>query len=80
MEQLRFIPVAMFLTGITLIYAGFTNQRPLDILRGNLGGLANTPVQPSTIPFTSDVDPYYAGTQTYRVQPSMSPGPRLFTS
>lgn len=81
MEQLRMIPVFMFLAGITLVYAGFTNQRPLDIIRNNLGGLSNTTAgAPTTVPFTESADPNYVGTSGAAVyyRPTM-PGPRLLS-
>ena len=80
MEQLRMIPVFMFLAGITLDYAGFTNQRPLDIIRNNLGNLSEGQSQPTSVPFTSDADPNYVGTTGAAVyyRPT-SPGPRLLS-
>ena len=80
MEQLRIIPVFMFLTGITLVYAGFTNQRPLDVIRGQLGGLTGGQGLPNTVPFTEDGDPNYVGTSgaAVYVRPTMS-GPGLLS-
>ena len=37
MEGLRILPVAMFLTGILLMYAGFKNVSPMDVIRRNIG-------------------------------------------
>lgn len=80
MEQLRMIPVFMFLAGITLVYAGFTNQRPLDIIRNNLGGLSDGSNVPTSVPFTENADPNYVGTTGAAVyyRPSMA-GPSLLS-
>ena len=82
MESLRVIPVAMFLAGVTLIYAGFKNMRPLDVIRQNLGSLSDgASGGPATVPYTSDADYNYVGTPT-RVQPgsgNMLYSPRLYS-
>jgi len=80
MEQLRIIPVFMFLVGVTMVYAGFTGQRPLDVIRNNLGGLTGGSGAPNTVPFTEDADPNYVGTSGAAVyyRPSM-PGPGLLS-
>lgn len=83
MESLRVIPVAMFLAGVTLIYAGFKNMKPLDVIRQNLGSLSNTGASggQTTVPYTENADYNYVGTPQYR-----SPGsgntaysPRLYS-
>lgn len=80
MESLRFIPVLMFLSGVTLIYCGFTNQTPVSVIRNNLGDLSapNTTgqTQTSATPYTPSSNPDYVG--VYYTRPSMAPGPRLY--
>lgn len=82
METLRVIPVAMFLTGVTLIYAGFKGMRPLDVIRQNLGSLSDgSSGQGNTVPYTSDADYNYVGTTQYRSPGSgnMAYSPRLYS-
>lgn len=59
MEQLRILPLAMFFTGALLIYAGFSGQRPSDIVRNALtsGGSQN---QGEDL-YAPDRNPLYAG-------------------
>ena len=81
MESLRVIPVAMFLTGITLIYAGFKGMKPLDVIRQNLGSLSNgAGGQSTTVPYTPDADYNYVGTPQYNSpgSGSMAYNPRLY--
>jgi hypothetical protein len=79
MEELRFLPVLMFITGVVLVYAGFTNQTPLSIIRGQLGHLSSGTPSPNstTTPFTPNGSSDYAGVAYSR--PSMSTGPRLYS-
>jgi hypothetical protein len=75
MEQLRVIPVAMFLTGVVLIYAGFQGIRPLDVIRNNLGSLSTgtSAANSTTVPYTQSTDPNYAGV-TVRSTPGANYG------
>lgn len=84
MEQLRFIPVFMFLSGILLVYGGFTNQTPVEIIRRNLGPIAGGPYKPypeyenpnGPMGYSAQAPNSYVGVSYSR--PSMSPGPRLY--
>lgn len=71
MEQLKVIPVFMFLIGITLIYSGFKDVTPLDVIRGNIGGL-QSPDEPD--PFAPDTNPLYAGIPVYQRPSNTGPG------
>ena len=83
MEQLRVIPVFMFLAGIVLVYSGFKGQAPLDIIRNNLGSLGDdnvtatesSPYTPAQYGVTSN--PYYVGVAYTR--PGTTLGPRLYS-
>lgn len=82
MESLRVIPVAMFLTGVTLIYAGFKGIKPLDVIRQNLGSLGNgTGGVSPTVPYTPGADYNYVGTVQYRSPGSgnLSYSPSLYS-
>jgi hypothetical protein len=80
MEQLRFLPVLMFITGVVFIYSGFTNQTPLGIIRGQLGNLGTDTDSPggnyNTTPFAPGGNADYGGVAYSR--PSMSTGPRAY--
>lgn len=79
MEQLRFLPVLMFITGVVLVYSGFTNQTPLGIIRGQLGNLGqgDSPGGDYNVaPFTPGGSSDYGGVAYSR--PSMSTGPRAY--
>jgi hypothetical protein len=63
MESLRILPLAMFLTGALLVYAGFSDQRPSDIVRNALkGGDGSSGGQEDL--YAQDRNPYYAGVPT----------------
>lgn len=63
MEGLRILPVAMFLTGILLMYAGFKNASPMDVIRNNIGEFQNW--QDSDNGYGMDDDPFYGGVPLY---------------
>jgi hypothetical protein len=60
MEQLRILPLAMFFTGALLIYAGFSGQRPSDIIRNALTAGQNNGGQREDL-YAPDRNPLYAG-------------------
>lgn len=63
MESLRILPVAMFLTGVLLMYAGFKNIAPLDIVRGNIGKFQD--YDDNDLGYGMDDDPFYGGVPMY---------------
>lgn len=63
MEQLRILPLAMFFTGALLIYAGFSGQRPSDIIRNALTAGQNNGGQGEDL-YAPDRNPLYAGVST----------------
>lgn len=87
MESLRFIPVMMFLTGVTLVYAGFKGITPLDVIRGNLGSITsgsgnnvNNGATNSPVAYSPTADPNYVGTvPIYRSPGSGLASPRLYS-
>lgn len=70
MEQLKFIPITMFLTGILLMYSGFKGIKPIDVLRQNIGSL-DQPGGPNL--YTESTNPYYAGVPQYVRPGGMGP-------
>jgi hypothetical protein len=80
MEQLRFLPVLMFITGVVFVYCGFTNKTPLSVIRGQIGNLNddgdNYGADPYTTPFSPGGNTNYQGVSYSR--PSMSTGPRAY--
>lgn len=62
METLRVIPVAMFLTGVVLIYSGFKGIKPLDLIKQNLGAGGDGGNMATTVPYTPSADYNYVGT------------------
>lgn len=63
MEDLRILPLAMFFAGALLIYSGFTNQKPSDVVRNALTRGQSAPDY--TDLYAADRDPLYAGVRTY---------------
>jgi hypothetical protein len=72
MENLRILPLAMFFTGALLVYAGFSDQRPSDIVRNALkSGVGNGGGGQEDL-YAPNRNPIYAGVPTSRgtyVQP-----------
>jgi hypothetical protein len=63
MEDLRILPLAMFFIGALLVYAGFQDRSPSQIVSDALHGGGNQgKFQPLYGPNTN---PVYAGVQTY---------------
>lgn len=64
MEDLRILPLAMFFVGALLVYAGFQDKSPSQIISDALhgGGTPGSTYQPLYGPNTN---PVYAGVQTY---------------
>lgn len=63
MEQLRILPLAMFFTGALLVYAGFSDQRPSDIVRNALkSGVGNGGTQEDL--YAANRNPIYSGVPT----------------
>lgn len=67
MEQLRIIPLGMFFVGALLMYAGFSGQRPSDIVRNALQNNSYTPYEEDL--YAADRNPIYAGVKTYERPP-----------
>lgn len=68
MEDLRFIPLLMFFSGALLVYSGFRDTTPLDMIRTFFG---NSPSAGQPDSFSEDTDPFYAGVdfRTYHAPP-----------
>ncbi|MGE3429262.1 MAG: hypothetical protein AB7I44_21145 [Hyphomicrobiaceae bacterium] len=58
MEDLRILPLAMFFAGALLIYSGFTNQAPSDVVRN---ALRRNPNNAQEDLYSADRNPIYAG-------------------
>ena len=69
MENLRIIPIMMFLSGALLMYSGFKNVNPMDVLRGNISEFNDE--QDFDEGYSSSSDPFYDGIPQYR-RPSSS--------
>lgn len=63
MEDLRILPLAMFFAGALLIYSGFTNQKPSDVVRNALK--RNDMSSNEVDLYAPDRNPLYAGVYTY---------------
>jgi hypothetical protein len=61
MESLRILPLAMFFTGALLVYAGFSDQKPSDIIRNALNGGGGNGGTGQEDLYAPDRNPYYAG-------------------
>lgn len=57
MEQLRLVPILMFFTGCLLVYSGFSDKSPTEILKGVLSPVNN----PQANLYGPSVNPTYAG-------------------
>lgn len=63
MESMRILPIMMFLSGMMLMYCGFKNVSPMDVIRGNIGDFQN--YEDSDQGYGVTDDPLYAGVPLY---------------
>lgn len=73
MESLRLLPIAMFLSGVLLIYSGIKGVYPMDVIRGNIQGFQDTQ-DPANVGYGANDNPFYAGTPYYRRPSTASAG------
>ena len=75
MEGLRLLPVFMFLSGILLVYAGFKNMTPVEVMRGSIRDFQDW--DDSDQGYGMSDNPFYGGVPLYS-NPGYRSGPSTF--